>query len=131
MAFQPGRTSYLSVDGTDVTAFSDTETLNRNVDTIDTTVFGLADRTFIAGLGGNDLSQGGPWDPTGDAVFHGCFDGASVATVFGPEGNTSGDVQYTNATSFITNYTISSSVDGRVDSSAAFTGSGAPSRGTV
>ena len=131
MAFQPGRGSYISVDGTDVTAYSDSENLDRNVDTIDTTVFGLDDRTYIAGLRTHGLGQSGPWDPTGDAVFDGCDDGATVATVFGPEGNDSGDVQYTSATSFMTSYSISSSVDGRVESSASLLPTGAVPRGKV
>ena len=130
MAFQPGQNAYLSIDGTDVSAYCDSQTLNRVRETLETSVFGSDDRAYISGLRSHALDASGPWDPVGDAVFDGADDGAVVAFVFGPEGNDSGDVQYTGSCLF-GNYNVSVGVDGKAEWSASFQPSGAVTRGTV
>lgn len=130
MAFQPGRNGYLSVDATDISGYCDQKSLDRTRDTLETTTFGNDDRAYIAGLRGYSIPIGGPWDPTLDGVIHGADDGATVAFVFGPEGNASGDVQYSGNALFA-NYQISQDVAGRVSWSATFTPTGSVTRATV
>lgn len=130
MAFQPGRTGYLSIDGTDISGYCDSKSLDRARDTLDVTAFGDADYAYIAGLKSASIPMSGAWDPTLDGVIHGADDGATVAFVFGPEGNDSGDVQY-SGNCFFENYSISNSVSGRTEWSATFKTTGAITRGTV
>ena len=130
MAFQPGRNGYLSIDGTDISSYTDSKSLDRVRDTLETTAFGDTDRAYISGLRGYSISMSGPWDPTGDGVLDGADDGATVAFVFGPEGNTTGDIQYSGS-ALISNYNISTSVDGRVEWSATFQPTGTVTRATV
>lgn len=129
MAFQPGHGAYLLLDATDVTAYLDNQSLDQVRDTLETTVFGLTARTYISGLQSASISLSGPWDPTGDAVLAGTDDGAVVAYEFGPEGSTASDIKYSGNCLF-TNYSVSTSVDGRVEWSASFQPTGAVTRGT-
>lgn len=130
MAFQHGKNAYLSIDGTDITAYSDSQSLNRVKDLFETTTFGNDDKTFIDGLREYDLSIGGKWDPTLDAAIDGADDGATVAFVFGPEGNDSGDVQY-SGNAFVSNYNVNTPVGGGVTWTATFKPTGSVTRGTV
>lgn len=130
MAFQPGHNAYLSVDGTNISSYADSQSLNRVREALETTAFGDADRAYISGLRGYSLPMSGPWDPVLDAAIDGADDGATVAFVFGPEGNTTGDVQYSGSALF-TNYTITVGVSGKTEWSAVFTPTGAVTRATV
>ena len=130
MAFQPGKNAHLSIDATDVSAYTDNESLNRVIDQLETTTFGADDKAFIPGLRSFDLSSSGPWDPTFDAVIDGADDGASVAFVFGPEGNTTGDITYTGNAN-LASYGISNAVSGRTEYSCSFQPTGAVTRGTA
>jgi len=125
-----GKTSYLSIDGTDVSAQTDQESLNRVIDQLEVTTFGNDDKAFIPGLRSFDLSSGGLWDDTIDAVIDGADDGSTVAFVFGPEGNDSGDVQYSGSC-YLSGYNIDSPVAGSVTYSASFQPTGTVTRGTV
>ena len=57
-------------------------------------------------------------------------EGASVTVVYLFEGNTSGDYSY-SFTALVNSVSISASVDGMVEASFSFTGTGAITRGTV
>lgn len=130
MAFQAGKNAYLSIDGTDVSAYTDNESLNRVIDQLETSTFGSGNKTFINGLRSFDLSSSGPWDPTFDAVIAAADDGASVAFVFGPEGNTTGDIQYSGNAN-LSAYGITNGVSGRTEYSCSFQPTGAVTRGTA
>jgi len=58
------------------------------------------------------------------------IEGASITVVYLFEGNTSGDYSY-SFTALVNSVSISSSVDGMVEASFSFTGTGAITRGTV
>jgi len=131
MTFQPGHKAYFSLDTSDISAYLDSQSLDRARDTLEVTTFGDApDRDHIAGLRSHAIALSGPWDPAADAILDGADDGAVVVFVFGPEGNDSGDVQYTGNALF-SNYSISNGVDGKTEWSASFTPTGAVARGTV
>ena len=130
MAFQHGKNAYVSIDATDVTAFTDNQSLARVIALAETTSFGNDDTTSIAGVRSHTISIGGGWDPTLDGVMVGADDGSSVAFVCNPEGNTSGDVTYTG-NAFIENYTWNAGTTDKVTWNASFTVTGAVVRSTV
>jgi hypothetical protein len=117
------------VDGTDISVYTDSVTHNRMVDTAETTAFSNNDKTFIAGLMDGSFDLSGHWDATADAALHGCFDGATVAVIYGPAGSTSGLVRYT-ANCLITNYAITSQVADRVNWTVSLQRTGALTRNT-
>lgn len=129
MAFQPGHTAYFLLDATEITSYLDSASLGRVRDTLETTTFGNTDRTYLAGLRSGSIDLSGPWDPTCDATLVGADDGAVVAYEFGPEGDTAADIKYSGNALF-SNYSVSSSVDGRVEWSASFQPTGTITRGT-
>ncbi len=132
MAFQPGHNAYMKIDGTNITAYTDLQSLDRVRNLLETTVFGVTgrDRTYVAGLRAHTIALSGPWDPTLDAAMITADDGATGAFTFNPEGNDGDDVTYTG-NAFITNYSISVGVDGKVEWSASFNPTGTVGRGTV
>lgn len=129
MAFVHGSNSYISVDGTDISSYTDSVDRSHTVDTAEVTAFGDADKEFIAGLKDGTFSLSGHWDATADATVAGCFDGAVVAVVFGPAGNTASNVRY-SANCLITDYSISSGVGDRVTWSVSLQRTGALTRDT-
>ncbi len=130
MAKQPGYTAYFSLDASDISTYLDTQSLDRLRNILDVSAFGDTDKVHIAGMRSHAISLGGPWDPTGDAVLDGADDAAVVAFVFGPEGNTSGDIQYSGNALFA-QYTVTVGVDDKVTWSANFTPTGAVTRAAV
>jgi hypothetical protein len=127
MAFQPGHGSYLLLDTNDWSSYMDSESLDQVRDTLETTAFGDGARTYIAGLQSGSISLSGPWDSVLDGYVIATNDGAVVAYEFGPEGS-SGVKKSGNA--LFTDYSVSTSVDGRVEWSASFQPTGAITTGT-
>ena len=70
------------------------------------------------------------WDETDTNGQITLIEGASVTVVYLFEGNTTGDYSY-SFTALVNSVSISSSVDGMVEASFSFTGTGAITRGTV
>lgn len=129
MAAVHGSNSYVSIDGDVVGVYLDQASLNKMIETAETTAFGDDDKEFIPGLRDSTLSISGHWDSTGDGFVADWDDGAVVACIVGPQGNTATNVRYTfNA--LLTNYSIDSPVGGRVSFSAALQRTGATTRDT-
>lgn len=129
MAFTHGSNSYISVDGSDISAYVDNVDHGRTVDTAEVSAFGDDEKAFIAGLEDGSFSLSGHWDPSADADLAGCFDGAVVEVIFGPAGNAGGSVSYT-ANCIITDYSISAPVGDKVSWSVSLQRTGAVTRGT-
>ena len=70
------------------------------------------------------------WDETDTNGQLTLEEGASITVVYLFEGNTSGDYSY-SFTALVNSVSISSSIDGMVEASFSFTGTGAITRGTV
>ena len=120
----------LSIDGTTVDTFVSSMSNTRTVATADTTGFGVTDQTLIAGLESSGLTCSGPWDDaTIDAMLDGALDGAEVAVLFGPEGRTTGDVQY-SYNAIVTNETVTVSNTQAAQWSLSAARSGATTVGT-
>lgn len=137
MAFSHGRLAYVSVAGTDLSAYFNSTDMPIDIDNSDTTTFGASWRTNIAGLAGATFSLEGFWDPTAStgpaavlfAAIATCQAGTPVAIAFRPAGTGGGKATRTfNAN--ITNYTEGSGIDDAVPISAAFQVTGAVTFGT-
>ena len=125
MAFKAGKSAFILMDsiagtGVDVSAYADNFSFPVPVDTLDTTTFGASGgaKSFIVGLnGGGSPSMSGPLDVglgtfiaalvTGQAAGS-----ASCTVVFAPGGSVSGLFKET-AETWITDFSVSTSVGGR------------------
>lgn len=121
MAFKHGKSAALTVNAVALGSFCDNLELSRDVDTAETSVFGVDDKTHLAGLRGGELSVSGIYDPTvttgPGAVFEGLLGGAAVTVIFEPGGNTTGQRRHTFS-ALITGYTETASVSDVIKFSA-------------
>ncbi len=126
MAFVHGKGSTMSVDGSAISAYTDSTSLNKVKDLFETTVFGATgdNKTFIDGLREHDISIGGKWDAALDLIMANADDGASVAFSYSPD---AGTTTY-SGNCFIANYNIDSPVGGGVTWTASFKPTGAVAR---
>lgn len=137
MSFSHGRLAYVSVAGTDLSAYFNSTDLPVEVDNAETSTFGASWRTGLSGLAGATWSLEGYWDPTAStgpaavlvAAIATCQAGTPVACVFRPAGTGSGKATRTfNAN--ITGYTEGATLDGVVPITASFQVTGAITFGT-
>jgi len=139
MAFQHGKSGYFAIDDDapalkDISAFVSNVDFSRDIDTPETTVFGVDDRTYIPGLKGATISISGYFDSTDATGIDEIMDDQFVKTVtstfnYSPEGTTTGDIVY-HGECICTNYSLSSPVDGVVSYTADFQITAAVTRGT-
>ncbi len=129
MAFNSGKDSFFSVDGTDISTYVNQLSLSRDVNTLETTSFGSDQASFVVGIEGLSISGSASFDATADGVMAGLFDGSVVAFEYRPN-NASSQPKYTG-NALVTNYTIDSSATDLVSISFSLIVSGAVTRGTV
>lgn len=79
------------------------------LDTAETTAFGSTSKSYIVGLRDATISVSGIWDATVDGYIRGGAEPASRSFIFGPAGDTGGNVKYTGE-AIVTNYSISNPV---------------------
>ena len=103
--------------------------LDETSEVIDQTILSSTSKINVAGTLGFSGSVDLLFDET-DAPQMTLVAGASLAFVFLPEGNTSGDYSFTG-TGIVNSVSYSAAVDGNVTSTASFDGPGALTRGTV
>lgn len=120
MAFKHGKSAAVSFNAVLLTAFSNEGSLNIDIDTAETSVFGNNYKTFLTGQGTGVLTLSGHYDPAaggpGPTITPRLFND-STAVVWFPGGNSTGQTSYTFA-AIVTNYTESSSTGDRVTFSA-------------
>jgi hypothetical protein len=124
MAFVHGKGATFSVDGQNITAYTDQSTLDRMAEIAEVTAFGDDDKAYISGTLGATMQASGSWDATADGYLWGCFDGGVVAISFSPDGGTT----TFSGNALATNYSIAASVGDKVPWSVSLTFSGAVSR---
>jgi|TARA_Y100000389_G_scaffold40182_1_gene34721 hypothetical protein len=129
MAFNSGKDSFFSVDGTDISTYVNQLSLSRDVNTLETTSFGSDQASFVVGIEGLSISGSASFDATADGVMAGLFDGSVVAFEYRPN-NVSSQPKYTG-NALVTNYTIDSSATDLVSISFSLIVTGAVTRGTV
>ena len=103
--------------------------LDETSEVIDQTILSSTSKINVAGTLGFSGSVDLLFDET-DTPQMTLVAGASLAFVFLPEGNTSGDYSFTG-TGIVNSVSYSAAVDGNVTSTASFDGTGALTRGTV
>ena len=129
MAFNSGKDSFFSVDGTDISSYVNQLSLSRDVNTLETTSFGSDQASYVVAIEGLSISGSASFDATADGVMAGLFDGSVVAFEYRPN-NASSQPKYTG-NALVTNYTIDSSATDLVSISFSLIVTGAVTRGTV
>lgn len=127
MATAHGRRTYISVDGTDITAYVDSSDFARTQDTADETAYGPDDKEYLGGHEDATFNASGKFDPTVDTVLAGVLDGETVEIIWGPAGDGSGMPRYTSDF-LVTNYQVSAPVADKVSWSASFQRTGPTTR---
>lgn len=112
--FQHGKNTDFEIDDTGGVSrdISDTVTnvdFPETIDTAETTAFGSTSKSYIVGLRDATISVSGIWDATVDGYIRGGAEPASRSFIFGPAGDTGGNVKYTGE-AIVTNYSISNPV---------------------
>jgi hypothetical protein len=116
MPFRHGKTAEITVNSVALSAFCDSADFTVDVDTGDTTTFGSAWKSALAGIPGAKLELGGKYDGTNStgpaSVIMACIAaGVAVPVVHKPGGTLAG--QRTNSFSaIVTSYSESSPVGG-------------------
>jgi hypothetical protein len=140
MAFKPGKDAWLMVDaiagtGVNLTGYTDQMSLDQPIDTHEVSVFGTNAKAFIPGLAdGGSFNMSGPYDVALGTTLGALHDGqaagsASSTIVYAPAGSVSGQIKQT-AEGYLTSYSVTSVVGGRVEYSASFQITGAVTNGT-
>lgn len=102
-----GKDTYFSLEDSggsterNIGPYVNSATFARQNDTHDTTCYGAEGHTFITGLTNGTITVAGLWDKTAlvgsatvlDALLD--LDTTTMTFVYGPEGNTAGQVKYT------------------------------------
>ncbi len=128
MAFRHGKNAEITVNGSALSAFCTSADFAVDVDTAETTTFGSAWKSFLAGVPGAKLDLVGDYDGTAStgpaAVLMGCIaGGVAVAVVHKPGGTLTG--QRTNSfNAIVTSYAESSPVGGVITFKAGLVASG-------
>jgi len=104
--------------------------IEQTANTIETTEIGDTSKTFVAGQVASSGSMTCFWDETDTNGQVAMAVGNSVQINFYPEGDTGGDTYY-DMQALITSVGVSASVDGLVERSFGFQGTGAVTIGTV
>lgn len=127
MAFQHGKNGYWSInDGSerDLSTYITNVTFARELDTAETTTYGTAFKTRLAGHTDANMSIEGFFDPTAttgpDAVLAGVFAALTARVIiWGPYGSTASNVKIT-FTALCVTYEITGEVEDAVAFSAEF-----------
>lgn len=134
MAFKHGKDAALTVNAVALGTYCDNIEFSRDLDTAETSTFGVSDKTYLAGLRGATISVSGNYDPTvttgPGAVFEGLLGGAAVTAIFEPGGNTTGQRRHT-ASVLVTSYSESSSISDAIKFSAELLVTGAVTSVTI
>lgn len=137
MAFVHGKSAAFKLDdsgGTlrDLSAYLDDLSFPRDIETAETTTFGVAGsaKTYITGLSDATISISGKFDATADGYLAGVIgQAATLSFEYGPAGTTPGNVKYTGEC-IMTSYEVSASVGDVVTASADFQVTGQITRTT-
>ncbi len=129
MAAIPGYGVALSIDGDDLSVYSNSVTFTRTVEALETTAFGSTNKTFIGGLGDSTGTVEGHYDSTAvtgpGAIFRALVAAkALVVFMYRPEGTGSAKPE-AEVSVLVTSYEESAEVAGLVTWSAELQGSGA------
>lgn len=128
-----GHNAQFTYNAHDVSPYVTSVTFERDNDIHDTTCYGSASHTFLAGLVNGKVNVTGLWDKTAtvgsQVVFNaGVGDADGAAFIWGPEGSTTGNVKY-SGTAVLESYTESAPVADLVTFTASLRISGSVTTG--
>jgi len=131
--FHHGKSTHFEIDDTGGTSRDISNTLTsvdfpETIDTAETSAFGSTSKSYTVGLRDATISVSGIWDATVDGYIIGT-EPASRTFIYGPAGNTSGNVKYTGE-AILTSFSISNPVGDVVTYSADFQVTGNVTRTT-
>lgn len=89
MAFQHGKSTFVSLDGSDLSLFTNTSEITREADSHDTTVYGAEAHDYEGGLKNGTASLSGIYDNTASTGPRAVIDplvGTKVVLIRQPEG---------------------------------------------
>jgi len=131
MAESHGKETYVSLDGDDISTFTDSTTYNRGADEHDSTCYGAEGHEFTGGLKTGTITIGGKYvtGATGPRAVIAPLLGTKVPFVYRPEGTGSALPEDT-ATVLVKTYNQSSPVADIVRWTAELTVSGVVTAGT-
>jgi len=136
MAFEHGKQTVFKIENssdalTNISTYTNNVDFGRDIDVPETTTFGVSDRTYIIGLMGHTFSASGLWESAVlDLTLSGIVGYVNARDFeYGPQGSGTGDVKYSGEC-FMSNYSVSSPVDGVSSWTADFTVTAAVTRGT-
>jgi len=137
MAFSHGKNAVVQLDNgagslTAITAFLSKSSLERMRETAETTVFGLNDKTYVAGLKEATFSGEGNFDGALDLILSDDIgDNASTKTLqYDPQGSTTGLPRY-SVECWITKYSIDTDIGDKGSCSFDLQCTGVVTRTTV
>ena len=135
-----GKSTFVSIgnaagSATDMSEDMNSAGLSRSVDTAESTGFGSTAKKYVAGLEDASASWSGFFTATQDAVLAALVDAFAAGTidstemVYGPAGDASGKVKYTQNV-ILTGYEVTGSVGDLVAASVSMQRTGATVRST-
>jgi hypothetical protein len=137
VAFVHGKSAVFKLDNSsgtlvDYSSYLNDLSLSRDIETAETTTFGVAGsaKTYIVGLSDATFSISGLFDATADGTLAGVLGFATpLEFEYGPAGSSGGLIKY-SGNCIMTSYEISAAVGDAVQASADFQVTGAITRGT-
>lgn len=136
MAASHGKNAVVQLDNgagtlTAITAYLSKASLERLRETAETTVLGLNDKTYVAGLKGASFSGEGNFDPALDLILSDDInDNATKTLQYDPQGSTSGLPRY-SVECLITKYSIDTDIGDKGSCSFELQATGVVTRSTV
>lgn len=135
-----GKSTFVSIKNAAGTPVNMSEDMNqaglsRSVDTADSTGFGKVAKEYVAGLEDATSSWSGFFTAAQDAVLDGLVAALAAGTIestemiYGPAGNGTGKVKYTQEV-IVTGYEVTGSVGDLVSANVSMQRTGASTRGT-
>ena len=136
MAFRAGTTTafYLANAANalqNLSPYSDNLSLPNPVEQLEVSAFGTASKAFIPGLqDGGEISMSGPYDVTVHTQLTTARSaGSLLGFIYGPGGSVASQARFAGSV-YVSDYTVTSTVGGRVEYSASLQVTGAVSAGT-
>ena len=136
MAFKAGTTTAFYLANTsnalqNLSGYSDNLSFPQSVQTLETSVFGTAAKTFITGLtDGDTISVSGPYDVTMYSHLTGLKTAGSLAGfIYGPGGSVASQARMAGSV-YVSQVSVTSQVGGRVEYAASLQVTGAVSNST-
>jgi hypothetical protein len=139
MSFRPGYLAYIGVDNAagsiqNLSTFFDNVDYSFDIESLDTSAFGSAHRSYIPGMNGATFTLSGAYHVTAWSHFTGCIAAQNAGTAsfsvdYGPAGSVASQARVRQEV-IVTSVSPPSSVGGRVEFSVGLQAVGAGTLGT-